>query len=103
MSAILGFYVNALDSAFEDPDLGAVASGLDHAGLFLYADDLSDNAADRRDLIADLKIVAHVCNLLVLLFLLTRAYDHEYDHNTDYEKHGEHGEKSAGCIFGSRC
>ena len=83
--SVLSFYVNVADSAFEYADLCSVAAGLKNESFFLYADDLSDDTADGRDLIADLKIVAHI--VLFLLLLLLRPYHKEihcHEHNKDH-------------------
>ena len=100
MSAILGFYVNALDSAFEDPDLGAVASGLDHAGLFLDADDLADDSANRGDLVADLKSVAHISGFLFLLLLGSVHKEVEDSDHGDYHDYRSNSLQSG--VSGSR-
>ena len=69
--SVLSLYVNAADSALEETDLCTVAACLDNAGLFLDADYLTDDTADCCNLVTNLEVVAHVCDLLVLLLLLT--------------------------------
>ena len=87
---VFRFYVNAADSGFENADLGLVVCGFDHAGLFLDADDLTDDTADGGDLIANGQIVAHIVCLALLLFLRTNAEKVEYnEHSNDHHHHGD--------------
>ena len=81
---VLSLNVYASDRRLENADLGACAAGLDYTGLFLDADDLSDDTADGGYLVANLKVVAHVCNLLILLFLLARAEEEDSDQCNDH-------------------
>ena len=90
---VLSLYVNAADSALEEADLRTVAACLDNAGLFLDADDLADDTADCCNLVTNLEVVTHVCDLLVLLLLLSGADYHEDDHNAYDKEHGEHGKQ----------
>ena len=99
---VLSLYVNASDSDLEETDLCAVAACFYNAGLFLDADYLTDDTTDRCNLIANLEIVTHVCDLLLLLLLLFGADDHEYDHNAYDKEHGEHGKELFACR-GSAC
>ena len=89
---VLSLYVNATDSALEETDLCAVAACFYNAGLFLDADYLTDNSADSCNLVTNLEVVAHICDLLFLLLLLAGADDHEYDHNAYDKEHGDHRE-----------
>lgn len=88
MSAILCLYVNALDSALENTYLGAVATGFDHCGLFLDADDLADDTTDSGDLISNLQGVAHIIGRLLLLFLRSVHKEVEYSHHNDEHNDG---------------
>ena len=92
---VLSLYVNAADSALEDTDLGAVAAGLDNAGLVFDAYDLADNTADGGDLVANLEIVSHISNLFFLLLL--RADSEEIENNY-YNNEHSNGDKSASKI-----
>ena len=97
VDGILCLNVNTADRALEDADLCAVTAGLDNAGLFLDADDLTDDAADGCDLITNVEIVTHIGDLLILLFLLAGGNDHENDHNADDKDHGEKRKKISAC------
>ena len=99
---VLCLHVNAADRTLENADLGAVASGLDHAGLVLDANDLADDTANGGNLVANRERIAHFILLALLLFL---GADHEEVHKYENEDKGqEHTEHTAdaACIAASR-
>lgn len=66
----------------------AVHAGLDDDVVALDVDDLTDDAADGRDLVAFLQRIAKV--LFFLLFLLLGADDHEVEHRDHNDKDKDH-------------
>ena len=101
VDGILCLNVNTAYRALENADLRTVAACLDNAGLFLDADDLTDDTAYSGDLVANVEVVAHISDLLILLFLLAGGDDHENDHNADDKDHGEQGKNI--CTRLARC
>ena len=89
--SVLSLNVYAADSALENADLGAIAAGLDNAGLVLDANDLADDTADIGDLVANRKVVSHIGNLFLLLLLGTDAYEVENDYYRYEHTNGEKG------------
>jgi hypothetical protein len=102
ISRIFCLDVNTADRTLENADLCRVAAGLDNAGLFLDADDLADDTANRGDLVANLKIVSHVSNLLILFFLLTEAEEH-YDSQDHYHSERDYHGSAATLLLKHKC
>ena len=99
VDGILCLNVNAADRALENADLCAVAAGLDHAGLFLDADDLTDDTANGCDLVANLKIVSHCRDLLFLLLLRTDPEEIEgYENDSQHNEGNPHGATARGIL-----
>ena len=76
--------------ACHNADFRSVATGLDHDGLILNADDLSDDAADGCYLVSDSERVTHLRGLLLLLLL--RAVHEEIEHRQHRHEHDNRGE-----------
>ena len=87
---VLSLNVNAADGSLKNTDLGAVAAGLDNAGLFLDTYDLADDTADRGNLVTNLKVVTHNCDFLFLLSLTASAEEEycnkRYDHDNSHDQ-----------------
>ena len=87
---VLCLHVNTADRTLEDADLGALVGGLDYAGLFLDADDFTDDAADGSNLIANRQVVAHFVLFLLLLFL---GANHKEIHCNQHQNDRQETEK----------
>ena len=74
------------DSPACDLHTVSVSTRLNNERIVLNGNDLADDAADRCDFVADLKVVTH-CLLFLLLFLLRS--DHKKIHNGENSYHHE--------------
>ena len=93
--------IDAADRPTLDAQSCTVAAGLDDnaVGLILYSDDSAANAADGRDLVAVLCVLAHFRLLLLLLVLRAEEDEvHSRDDRTVNKEHDQHaGHVAAGC------
>ena len=76
---ILCMNVNATNCRTKNSDLRAVAACFHNESFVFNAYYLSDKSADRCDLVAYLKRVTHIADLLLLLLL--RSYHKEIERN----------------------
>ena len=84
--------VVAGDSELRELNADAVGAGLDDDRVILHGHDVADDAADGRDVVADLQRIAHgLCFLLPLVF---RA-DHEEVEDRDQRDHHDDKRKVA--------
>ena len=75
-------------------DADAVSSRFDDDGIVLDGDDVADDAADGRDVVADLQGITH---LLGFFFALVFRADHkEVEHRDQNDEHENHGRAAAG-------
>lgn len=81
--------IYAANGTFEDANLGAIMTGLDHNGLFFDADDFADDAADGGNLISDHQLVAHLVDFFFLLLLGT--YCNEIKNKEEDDNHADGG------------
>ena len=94
---VLGVNVDVANGALENADLGTVAAGFENQSFILYADDLADNAADGRDLVAHLQSISHGSSFLFLLFLGTDHQEVEYCEHDNEHDDGHQSAAAVGC------
>ena len=103
VSSVLCLNVYLADRALEDTDLGTCTAGLDNAGLILDAYDLTDDAADGGDLVANGEIISHVSGFLFLLLLGTDAEEIECNDHASEENKGNNGAADISAAEKTKC